>query len=143
MAIKRDLGISIGIFFIIIISVAIWSTWSGSPREIESAANQFKPDSSWRLVSSRIEPPRNMCLGDVACPSISQTWTSPRAVTQEEILEVLKQSGWQDVEAERGCKSDANYICTLRGSVGRFNATVYVNNDNSSYNSATISLNIE
>ena len=74
MAIKRDLGISIGIFFIVIIGIAIWSTWSGNSREIESVANQFKPDSSWRLVSSRTEPPRNMCLGDTACPSIWRLW---------------------------------------------------------------------
>lgn len=79
---KREIIIGIVLFIALVSSMAIWLGWSGSTKDIVGVADQFKPYSSWVLVSSHAVPPRTLCLGDDgACPSISRYWTVKTPIT--------------------------------------------------------------
>ena len=83
-----------------------WTTWSGSTKEIESVAGQFKPDSSWEQIDNQVIPPMTVCL-DSECPSVHRSWKTGENLTKEDFQRVLENSNWK-FSIEGDCKPRSN-----------------------------------
>lgn len=81
--------ISLVVVFVVAGVVAWAATWTGSTKDIRAVADQFRPPASWQLVDEMIEPPRMLCLQDVACPSLHKSWKTSHIVTKGEFIEAL------------------------------------------------------
>lgn len=78
---------------IVIGGLLFWLGWSGDTNEIKSAANQFKPDASWKLVSEHATPPKTLCFDEI-CPSVSKKWRLEKAMTQrDDFAKIAKING--------------------------------------------------
>src|SRR3990167_11149633 len=89
------------IFFGFMIYGIVTFFYRGSPAEILSVTDQFKPEKDWVLVSEHVEPPGNFCI-DIDCPSVGRTWTIPSPVSEEEAYRRLSQAGWT-IDYSEGC----------------------------------------
>src|SRR5690606_33894070 len=84
------IAIIVGVILLATIATLVYLVlWTGSTKEIEAIADKFQPGESWTLVNERIEPPRMVCLGDVACPSISRTWNSQEMISREQYTKMI------------------------------------------------------
>ena len=102
MQIKRNIVISLIVFIILCVGFVAWMFWQGSPKEILGVANQFKPDSSWKLISEEVNPPRTMCF-DVICPSVSRSWTLPGPITNIDQFQKIATIGNKKMEVPSTC----------------------------------------
>lgn len=75
------------VLFGLVIGFIIWFFYIGSPKEIISVADQFKPKSEWKLTQNHVEPPRNFCV-DVRCPSLGRSWTLPEKINRERFEQI-------------------------------------------------------
>lgn len=74
-------------FFGLLIWSIGWYFYEGSPREILSVADQFKPKPEWQLEQETVEPPRNSCI-DIRCPSVGRSWILPTEMNREQFKEI-------------------------------------------------------
>lgn len=79
--------------------------YRGSTKPILSVADEFKPDSSWRLAQEQVEPPRLLCIGSMSCPGVSRTWERDTPMTKDELLSYLPDSWRSYAEAPRACET--------------------------------------
>ena len=142
------LTLFIGLPVVIIAGLVYWLSWSGSTDHIKSVANQFKPDSSWKLVSETIRPPQTLCIG-MTCPYLARAWTMEKPIDQAELSKILQDSGWTDVKVEQECvdaKKETGRIhtCSVRGKVDRYSIIIYADDSDSSiYDSPSVVLFME
>ena len=79
--------------------------YRGSTKPILSVADEFKPDSSWRLAQEQVEPPRLLCIGSMSCPGVSRTWERDTPMTKNELMSYLPDSWRSNAEAPKACKT--------------------------------------
>ena len=150
--VKKDekLGWRIGTVIIIVlfglfIASIAWFFYEGSPKEIVSVADQFKPRPEWKLTQESVEPPRNFCV-DVACPSIIRKWEANEVLNQETVESLIKQSGWK-LTAEEDClkitPDRPSSWCDIRGKVNGYTISLDIHNRKNASNKSTIYLYIE
>lgn len=81
------------VILIAIFGLFIWGIVSyfyvGSPKEIISMADQFKPGTEWKLRQDFVEPPRNSCI-DKVCPSVSRSWDIPHKLNREQFEQIAR-----------------------------------------------------
>lgn len=136
----RIFTIVAGIVVLMAASFLYWSTWEGSTEEIESVANEFKPNSDWEQVSSRVNSPQNICF-DVRCPSVHKSWKTPQIISKNVLRETLTKSGW-NFEIQGDCQADPRFggsgvsVCAAQGEVGVYRVKVDVVGN---YNDSSVS----
>ena len=120
----------------IVIGLLLWLSYTGSSKEIEAVANQFKPDASWELISERITPPMTFCLDSVECPSIARRWKTETLLTRSEFVETLHRAGW-NFEVEGSCVldnpnryGDSIGVCSASGVIESYEISVEVSSSN-------------
>ena len=135
------------VFIVANIGFIIWFFHVGSTNEIESVANQFKPDTSWKLTTSDIQPPRTLCI-DVECPRVLKQWESKTAITADDLSLLLKKSGW-DFRIDGDCVldnpnryGDSVEVCSASGFINGYDVSVSVSSSNPPVN-YQVGLNIE
>lgn len=110
-----------------------WFFYTGSTKEIVAVADQFKPDSSWELVSENIQPPATVCI-DVECPSIWRQWRSNTTASSETFRSLLKQVRW-NLKIDTDCNyNDAGLgknlkLCSASGVTDNYLVEVTIRND--------------
>ncbi len=119
-----------------------WITWTGNTDHIESVADQFKADSSWELVSDHVKPPKTVCI-EGGCPSLNRTWITSKPLTQDELSDVVKRSGWNDVKIEKGCEPRKDSVCPVRGTVDKYEVVIYVSDGASRNEGPSLSVHID
>lgn len=144
---KYKLMLFIGLPIAIIVGLIGWLGWSGSTDHIKSVADQFKADSSWKLVNESSAPPRTLCIAQV-CPRLSRTWTTPTPVTQKQVLQILKKSNWNDISVDLECEDTLEnrnnpFICILHGHVDKYTLSVYIKEKNSVTHTPTVGISLE
>jgi len=87
-----------------------WATWVGDTKDIESVADQFKVDSSWKLESSVANPPSTLCI-DSKCPYVYRTWSPKNPITNTEEFQKIATIGGQKMKL----LDDCFYISTSPG----------------------------
>ena len=108
----------------------IWLFWRGSPDEILSVANRFKPDSSWNLKDESVRPPAHDCI-DIRCPKVVRTWQVNSTLTPELIMQIstiLSNTGW-DFNYNRNCRERRPYnplSCVIYNAEGKYDVRVLV-----------------
>jgi hypothetical protein len=113
---------------------------------IISVANQFKPDSSWTLKGETIVPSRPCIASSGPCPRVGRTWETRSTVSQEELQDILNQSGWHDVKIQYpNCykKSDdinKSFGCLADGTADGYNISIDINIDDPVLKTPTITL---
>jgi len=123
-----------------------WLGWSGSAKDLEQVANQFRPNSSWELKSETIEPPRTLCF-DVTCPSLRREWRTDAPLSRDDFLSILMKSGW-DFSIKGDCKLDQNSygdnisLCSASGIVDNYRVEITVSGSNPVKN-AFVELGVE
>lgn len=103
-----------------------WFTWAGTTKPIESVADQFKPDSSWKLVKSEAKAP-GLCIAET-CPRLQRTWEMSEPLSQEQLVDAVKESGWTNVAIEKGCEFE---VCRMQGTIMGYEITVAASSKNS------------
>jgi hypothetical protein len=73
----------------LLVGFIIWFFYVGSPKEIISVADQFKPDSSWKLTQNYVESPRSFCI-DVECPHVSRSWSLPQKIDRDQFKKIAR-----------------------------------------------------
>lgn len=121
--------------------------YEGSTTKILKIADQFKPDSSWELVSERIEPPRLLCI-DVSCPSISRTWKTNEPITRENLEHQLKISNLSLTIQEADCTPQYNPYggvpyCSAEGIINDMRVRIYASASLHNKNDNRILLSIQ
>ena len=112
----------------------------GSTKEIVAVADQFKPDSSWELVTNDIQPPKAFC-GDVECPRVLKQWKTDSTITRDKLSRLLRETGWNfningSCTIDRpGQISDSIQVCTASGVVDQYDISVSVTSSNPPENS--------
>jgi hypothetical protein len=140
--------IFIGVMVVVVVALlgaaaGYWLTWTGSSKDIETVANQFKADSSWELKRNRVEPPRNICI-DVKCPEVARTWTLEKTLSGDELINKLSMAGWTNVELENpACferlkTTENNLSCSAYGEVEKYTVQVYVDNNDTLYKKPSV-----
>lgn len=131
MSKKKKTILSIITMFVILLGIFLtFVFYRGSPDKILSVADQFKPPTSWKLESNDVTPPQTICLGDVACPSVSRSWKTEE-VSQTELNSILRKTRW-GMRIDEDCKfpSDASgtsiILCSTNGTLDNFDISVYV-----------------
>lgn len=147
MSTKKQIIIAILLFITLLAGAVIWLGWSGSTKDIEAVANQFKPDSSWELAGSSITPPRTICL-EGGCPSLGRVWKTGSVVDAEELQNILDKSGWSGINlGDRSCfdrlVAESNDLsCSADGEINQYAVQIYSDNNNNIYHAPTITLYI-
>jgi|GEM_PF-2163538 len=116
------------------------------PEDMLKISDQFNPPSSWKLVTSKIEPKRLQCI-DVECPSVWKVWDTGSPVTHTELEALLQRSGW-NLSISGDCIFDNpntygnnNEICSAKGDIGQYELDISVSVSNPAGNNQ-IRLNI-
>ena len=130
----KIIGVAAAIIFVLCAAFLYWTTWSGSTKEIESVAGQFKPDSQWKQTGNQVVPPRTVCL-DQKCPSVHRTWETGANLTKEDLQRVLANSNWK-FDIKDDCRPSPNVIssggqtlCSASGADGDYSIDVVVMGD--------------
>lgn len=126
----------------------LWLSYGGSTRDIETAANQLKSDDTWTLTAEHIEPPRNVCIGDNACPSVFKSWKVNHVITSDEFRDILSQSGWNfPVEGmcdiATGGNGAGTTICSAQGRTDEYVVNLSINGAADHPNESTVVLSLE
>lgn len=146
---KRRWMITSGIIVALLVAFfgfLAWFFYVGSSKEIVAIADQFKPDSSWELVSENIQPPATFCV-DVECPSVHRSWNTHTLISKVKLQQQLELSGWK-FKIDNDCSLSPNIfgtgttICSASGIVNGYSATVSISGSNTPGNTR-VSLNIE
>lgn len=69
----RNIILGLIVFLLLLAAYFLWAFLPGSTEKIESIADQFKPESSWKLASETITPPYNVCI-DAQCEKLRKVW---------------------------------------------------------------------
>lgn len=133
-------------FFVLLIGFIVWFFYVGSPKEIVSVADQFKPGSDWILKGEHIEPPRNSCV-DVDCPSVSRRWSLPHELDEKQ-FEDIAWIGKTHLTPTGSCfekNKDGKVIklCDAVGLIDGYNVTLTYTGNHHSDNKPGISLYIK
>ena len=136
---KKSALAAIAVAVLLIVGGFFWLTWSGSTKDIESVANQFKADSSWKLVSSSVTPPRTLCIGQ-SCPNLSRKWLASKTVTESDLKKVLLSSGWSNVKIENQNCMEGSQFCTADGKVNQYTVQIYTDSNDSGYKKPSVAL---
>lgn len=136
--------ISLVVVFVVAGVVAWAATWTGSTKDIRAVADQFRPPASWQLVDEMIEPPRMLCLQDVACPELVRVWSVNEKLTLKSFSDLLHESGWEfkilgDCELTTDMTGSVS-LCHSSGNVGKYH--VYLDYATSSAGRSTPSFSI-
>lgn len=130
----KVIGIIAIIVAVLLAAFLYWTTWTGSSKEIETVANQFKPDPSWQQVTNQVIPPKTTCL-DEECPSVHRRWKTNANLTKEEFRRVLEDSGW-NFNIEDDCQPSSNVsssggqsLCSVSGMKNGYSVRVVVEGD--------------
>ena len=126
------------VVLIVFFGLFVWGIvslfWTGSSKEIQSVADQFQADSSWKLTQNQIEGPKNWC-GDLVCPSVSRQWKTDHTLSKEELKSVLNKSGW-DFPINESCLPNKNAFgahitaCSAKGIVDKYRISVSISASN-------------
>lgn len=143
----KIIGIIAAVLVVLIGGLLAWLSWEGSPKEIVSVADEFKPGASWELVREEIIPPRNSCI-DVHCPHVHREWQSEEPMTLEAIREILKKAGWSKVAVSGSCnwdqQRDGKGHCSAEGDVtSNYGVQIYIENDKSKEHSGHVTLFVD
>ncbi len=107
--------LGVGVVAAFIIAFYIFAVvYRGDTKPILSVADQFKPGDSWKLTEESVEPPRIMCAGDVACPSVLRRWSRDKPLTYDELRSLMEATGWE--YSIRGVCDPSNldrYTCSV------------------------------
>lgn len=146
---KRRWMINSGIIIALLVAFfgfLAWFFYVGSPKEIMTVADQFKPDPSWELVSEKIQPPATFCI-DVECPSVHRSWNTHTLISKDKLQQQLELSRW-NLKIDSDCTLDPNIfgagttICSASGVVNGYLVVVSISGSNTPGNTR-VSLNIE
>lgn len=132
----KIIGIIAAVLVVLVGGLLAWLSWEGSPKEIVSVADEFKPDASWELVKEEIIPPRNSCIS-VHCPHVHREWRTSSRLTTNDIRERLQASSWNNLinNLEDDCylngKDDQQRreYCGIQGYRGSYLISIYVDTD--------------
>jgi hypothetical protein len=143
---RKNILITVTTFLVIIVGFGIWFTWTGSTKEIESIANQFKPDGFWTMKEASVTPPRNVCI-DSVCPKVSKRWTIDRDVTGSDLDKMIKQANFKfsatgECDANSGGMS-SYILCKGHGDYNDYNIEVYTVRDSNKQNYTELILLID
>lgn len=122
---------------ILVAGAVYWFAWAGTTKPIETVADQFKVPSSWKLVKDEAKAP-GLCIAET-CPRLQKTWETTNHLTQAQLIEIVKNSGWSQVAVEDDCDFD---VCRMFGKVASYDIKVSVSSSNSS-DPPTLSLYIK
>lgn len=127
---SKGLRIVIAITIVIVGGIIFAFTYQGSTEPIEKVADQLKVDPSWKIESETIEPPRIICLGDNACPSLHKIWNPGKYMTKVELEDVLRKSHW-NLPVRGSCEPSPDTIgmgtvCTARGQIDNYDVSMVV-----------------
>lgn len=132
----------VGIVFLIVIVfgfLVFKIVYEQPPEDMIKISDQFASRGSWRLVSSRVEPVRVLCV-DVGCPSVWKQWKTETLLTRTDLENVLHNSGW-DFKIKGTCTlSDPNYfgnnidVCSASGVINNYSVDISVSSSNPSKN---------
>ena len=117
----------------------------GSTKEIVAVADQFKPDSSWKLVTDDVQPPKAFC-GDVECPRVYRGWSTKNVISKDLFIEQLRSSGFNfpvvgDCLLRSNDFGAATTLCSASGNINGYGVIVNVGGSNTP-GSANIGLTI-
>jgi hypothetical protein len=98
----REILINVGVPIVVLGCFVYWLGWSGSTNDIESAANQFKPDSSWKLVGNDANPPKTLCF-DGTCPGLRKAWELPAPIQDRTAFEKIAQINDTRMNIDNNC----------------------------------------
>ncbi len=110
--VKRFL-LGLGVLLGFVIAFFIFAVvYQGDTKPILSVADQFKPDKSWKLTEERVEPPRIICAGDIACPSVARWWIHEKPLSLGELRSIMDSTGWR-YSIKGNCESSSGdqYLC--------------------------------
>lgn len=130
-------GVVAGLPLLFVLVAAFMIIYQGSTRDIVAVADKFQPGPGWVMESEQIEPPRIICLGDVACPSVTRTWRLDEKLDEENFASLMKIYGSQGSPRLVDCsfrQINDGRICSVDTSVEGYIVQVYVKNvqDNAS-----------
>ena len=111
---------------IVVGGLIYWFAWAGTTKPIESVADQFKPEVSWKLIKNEAIAP-GLCIAET-CPRLQKTWETPEPLNHQKLVEILKSSGWTQIVSENSCESRA---CRMQGKIAGYEVTVSASGNNS------------
>jgi hypothetical protein len=130
--------------FALLIGFLAWLLYVGSPKEVISVADQFKPGLGWNLTQNQIDPPRNVCI-DIKCPGVTRTWVSSSYMTKQGFESLIKTSGWK-LYYEDGCFDTTDILqasCWAHGVINGYRVVLSVANDSALNSKPTLRLTVE
>lgn len=118
---SKGLKIVIAVALTVIAGIIFLFSYQGSTEPIKKVADQLKVDPNWKRVTDSAYPPRFICLGDNACPSLHRSWDAGKRLDKTEFEALIKKSGWNLV-IEDGCEfsDDKSSSCWANGRVDDF-----------------------
>lgn len=92
----------------VVVTASLFVLMAGVPlstKSMESVANSFQPEESWRLESEQITPGKILCLGG-KCDNLQRRWVLPAKLkSQAEFESIAKLSG-KSMAIEQECQLD-------------------------------------
>ncbi|TFD30388.1 hypothetical protein E3T40_15460 [Cryobacterium sp. TMT1-19] len=124
----RAVIVGVGVTVLLVGALIAVVVISGDPAPIERAAAALKPAPGWTVTQTSTEPPRRICLGGVACPSILRMWSIPAQLSAAEFLALVDRAGWE-FPVTGDCEPQANIfggqtLCEARGTDGGFDIVI-------------------
>lgn len=124
---RRIGGVIIVGFLGLVAYLVFWAFYEGSPKEIVSVADQFKPQPEWQLKQDSVVPPRNGCI-DIECPSVGRSWTLPQEINREQ-FEQIAQMGTTKLTISSDCfeKDETGYViksCDATGVIDGYDVSL-------------------
>lgn len=120
---KIGSAIIIVLFGLMIYFVA-WFFYVGSPKEIVSLADQFKPGLDWTLRQEHVEPPRSFCI-DVDCPSVSKGWSLSKKIDRQQFENIASIGNSRLTLSDDCFKNEAAVdFCDATGTVNGYEVTL-------------------
>jgi hypothetical protein len=136
--VRRTVAVSAVLLALVLATVVAARAWShNGERAILETADQLRVPGTWELVSQHVQPPRLICLGGDACPSLSRRWNVPTRMTTEELDLLVAASGWAlaftdplaaspgSACAPRPNGSSGTTSCSATGHVDGYSASLY------------------
>ncbi len=135
----------IGLLLAPFVIFAFMLFYRGSTDDIVRVADQFKPDSSWRLVDETVNPPQIICI-DSVCPKVFRSWEVKNA-NDRSLRDAIAASGW-GFPIEGSCMEDPNTnglatACSVNGVVDGYDIRITYLRDSSGYSTPRIVLSLE
>ena len=133
-------AVAVGV--VLVAGIALWS--QNGERRIVAAADQFRVPQDWVVLSQRVQGPRPVGIGDVACPSLTRRWRAPTDMTSSDLSKLITSSGWNlNLENECQPRPGAAFLgrsCSAVGQVDGYRAQLYYKSPSTDSATPTLTL---